>query len=247
MIIGYNQLKTPAYCRAAAKLRDQILSGRRPCGQQLPAERVLCRQLQVSRITIRHALQLLTHEGLIQRRHGSGTYVAPNPGRRIPLMIDYTGSIRSHAPQLRRTVVVARQEPAGEPRSTLLQVAPADLVLYAERVDKLAGTPVAWDQATIAAAFTGRLTRPDLAHVDFIEIWMKRGRFQIRHCEQTVEAMATTAEIAERLDWPVGQPVLRSTEVYYATTNQPAGLFVSYYHPEHICIRSKFRWEEASA
>jgi len=247
MISGHNHLNTPAYSRAAAQLREQILSGRRQRGQQLPAERVLCRQLQVSRITIRHALQLLTQEGLIHRRHGSGTYVSPNPGRRIPLMIDYTGSIRSHAPQLRRTVVVSRQEPAGDQRSATLHVSPADFVLYAERVDKLTGKTVAWDQATIASAFADRLTRKDLAHVDFVETWMKRGRFQISHCEQTVEAMATTAEIAGRLDWPVGQPVLRSTEVYYAAKNQPAGLFVSYYHPEHICIRSKFRWVEANS
>jgi hypothetical protein len=40
----------------------------------------------------------------------------------------------------------------------------------------------------------------------------------------------------------VGAPVLRSTEIYSVKPGRPAGLFVSYYHPEHICIASTYHW-----
>jgi len=96
---------TKAYAIVADKLRRQIVSGKLPPGAQLTAERELCTDFGVSRITIRHAVRLLAEEGLLQRRHGSGTYVKLNPTQHIPLMIDYTGSMRDHAPRLQRRVL----------------------------------------------------------------------------------------------------------------------------------------------
>lgn len=61
----------------AATLEEQIYSGRWPTGLKIPAERRLAATYEVSRQTVREALDELERAGLIQRRHGSGTYVAP--------------------------------------------------------------------------------------------------------------------------------------------------------------------------
>ena len=55
---------TKAYAIVADKLRRQIVSGKLPPGAQLTAERELCTDFGVSRITIRHAVRLLAEEGL---------------------------------------------------------------------------------------------------------------------------------------------------------------------------------------
>ncbi|VEJ59567.1 HTH-type transcriptional repressor yvoA [Arachnia propionica] len=44
-------------------------------GDKLPSEPVLAKELGVSRVTVRAALTQLENEGLVDRRHGSGTYV----------------------------------------------------------------------------------------------------------------------------------------------------------------------------
>ena len=61
------------YIRLAARLREEILknTGR---VYRLPSENALCAQYQVSRQTVRAALQLLAQEGLIEKRCGSGSY-----------------------------------------------------------------------------------------------------------------------------------------------------------------------------
>lgn len=63
------------YKEIAASLRQQILDGSYPTGSLLPTEQQLCDIHQVSRQTIRTALQALADEKLILRRQGSGSRV----------------------------------------------------------------------------------------------------------------------------------------------------------------------------
>jgi DNA-binding FadR family transcriptional regulator len=56
-------------------LRDGILTGRFPQGSRLPAERELASGFGVSTPTVRESLRALASMGLVEIRHGSGTYV----------------------------------------------------------------------------------------------------------------------------------------------------------------------------
>jgi GntR family transcriptional repressor for pyruvate dehydrogenase complex len=60
----------------AEDLRGQIASGAIPHGARLPAERDLAERYRVSGPTVREALQGLSAMGLLDVRHGSGTYVS---------------------------------------------------------------------------------------------------------------------------------------------------------------------------
>ncbi|HEY3463839.1 MAG TPA: FadR/GntR family transcriptional regulator [Amycolatopsis sp.] len=57
------------------RLRARIDSGELPPGSRLPAERVLCEDLGISRGSLRQALRVLDSIGYVQIRAGSGTYV----------------------------------------------------------------------------------------------------------------------------------------------------------------------------
>jgi DNA-binding FadR family transcriptional regulator len=59
-----------------AQLRRQITSGAWPVGSRIPTEPELVQQLGVARNTVREAVRALAHNGLLDIRHGSGTYVA---------------------------------------------------------------------------------------------------------------------------------------------------------------------------
>ena len=63
------------YHRVYELLLEQIRSGEYPENSKLPTERELCDQYQVSRITIRQALQKLEDKKLIKRQQGRGTFV----------------------------------------------------------------------------------------------------------------------------------------------------------------------------
>ncbi|WP_073950405.1 FadR/GntR family transcriptional regulator [Streptomyces kebangsaanensis] len=58
-----------------ARLRRQITSGAWPVGSRIPSEPELVEQLGVARNTVREAVRALVYTGLLDIRHGSGTYV----------------------------------------------------------------------------------------------------------------------------------------------------------------------------
>jgi GntR family transcriptional regulator len=83
---------TTRYERVAAELRRRIKVGELGAGEQLPSETELATQYDVSMPTIRHALELVRDEGLVEKRHGVGTFV-----RVVPRRIAYVSSWRSPA------------------------------------------------------------------------------------------------------------------------------------------------------
>jgi GntR family transcriptional regulator len=68
------------------QIGDQILakcaSGSLRPGDRLPSVRELARELAVNQNTILRVYERLTHEGVLERKHGDGTYVAQKLPRR---------------------------------------------------------------------------------------------------------------------------------------------------------------------
>src|SRR5581483_4829284 len=66
-------------------LQQQIASGTFPVGSKLPTEPELMAQLAVGRSTLREAMRVLAHMGLVDVRPGDGTYVRTPPPEAEPL------------------------------------------------------------------------------------------------------------------------------------------------------------------
>jgi DNA-binding FadR family transcriptional regulator len=67
--------REPLADQVIAQLRIQITSGEWPVGSRIPTEVELVEQLGVARNTVREAVRALAHNGLLDIRQGSGTYV----------------------------------------------------------------------------------------------------------------------------------------------------------------------------
>ena len=70
---------TQRYEQVAAILEAEIRSGALGPGDRLPGERDLAQRLGVSRATVREALGALQIAGLVETRHGAGSFVAAAP------------------------------------------------------------------------------------------------------------------------------------------------------------------------
>ena len=62
------------------QLRDRIMGRAWPPGAKIPSENALAQALGASRVSIREALHMLASLGLLETRHGGGTYVREYTG-----------------------------------------------------------------------------------------------------------------------------------------------------------------------
>ena len=63
---------TPKYERAYREILDRLKAGRYPVGGRIPTESELASHFDISRVTIRRALDMLVQDGYIERKQGSG-------------------------------------------------------------------------------------------------------------------------------------------------------------------------------
>jgi len=90
----------PITRQIAAQIRAQCASGTLRPGERLPSVRVLAAELAVNQNTILRVYERLTAEGLLQRRHGDGTFVTD----RVP-----TGQMRAQRELLRQQIARAAE------------------------------------------------------------------------------------------------------------------------------------------
>ncbi len=115
----------------AADLRTRLLASDWSRGSRLPSETDLAASYQVSRVTVRTALKALESQGLVDIRHGAGTFVA-DFGVAIRAGLQELGSIT-------QTIRELGHEPAMEWRTVEERPATSG---EADRLDLAAGAPV---------------------------------------------------------------------------------------------------------
>lgn len=77
--MGFNPIKDKkVYEQIIDQVKEMIFTGQLKKGDKLPSERVLTEELGVSRASIREAFSALEMIGLIESRHGEGTFVREN-------------------------------------------------------------------------------------------------------------------------------------------------------------------------
>ncbi|MGP4001915.1 FadR/GntR family transcriptional regulator [Streptomyces sp. 8N706] len=87
-----------------AELRKQIASGEWPVGSRIPTEPELVEQLGVARNTVREAVRALAHNGLLDIRQGSGTYVVATSELAGVMQRRFADADPRHIAELRSTL-----------------------------------------------------------------------------------------------------------------------------------------------
>lgn len=140
--------------RAAEALRSRLLQETWSAGDRLPSELALAKELGVSRVSIRGALAQLAGEGILSRRHGSGTYVnSVRPlVRSLHLNVGSDELIKSrgHAPGI--SEMSWRHEAADETVADRLGIPVGTAVLHLYRVRTSDGLPVTISNDFVAAS-----------------------------------------------------------------------------------------------
>ena len=140
----------PAYIRIHDKIKEDVDDGTWKIGQRLPSERDLCETFDVSRMTVRQAITLLVDEGILERKPGSGTFVASSRVKeKMRGTTSFTEIVKSQGRKPSSELISYQRLHPNEFEIKNLGVLPQSHVIRMERVRFADDIPVAYEIASI--------------------------------------------------------------------------------------------------
>ncbi len=211
--------RQPKYLRIYAELRDRITSGQWPAGSPLPPQRDLAGEFGVSIMTLRQALQLLTDDGLVAARHGSGTYVAARYEYDLGHLRSFAADLAAQGAEI-STRLLATQviTPPAEVGARL--GGPAQ-VLQLRRLRLAAGRPLIVQTSYLPLPLAAGLDPPGLAGEGLYTALAAHG-LAVTRAAETISPCVLGPLEAGYLARPAGSPALLSHRVSFTA----AGLAV---------------------
>jgi len=124
----------PVYTQLTQIIKEDISSGRLVPGFRIPSEAQLAKDYGVSPMTVRQAIGVLAEEGLVERVHGSGTYVKRIEVGATTFDLTHLNRVLSDAEALDVKVFKSEIVRASGPESRALQIEANTPVIRVERV-----------------------------------------------------------------------------------------------------------------
>ncbi|WP_102796393.1 GntR family transcriptional regulator [Bowmanella denitrificans] len=196
---------TPLYRQLAAHIRQLIADGVVKSGQALPAERELMEISGTSRVTVRKALEQLIDEGLLVRRQGAGTFIAPSREQSGQRLTGFSADAKSRGESPSSVWLVKSLANATEDEAKHLGLNEGEPVMRFSRLRLSDGEPLAIEHAVIPG---NTLPSPDVVLDSLYQALREYGKHPSKGTQKLRASLASPIE-AGLLTIKDGSEVLR--------------------------------------
>lgn len=215
----------PLYQQLQRALRGAIENRVIGPDDALPPERDLAEMLNVSRITVRKAIDELVEDGLLIRKQGSGTFVSNRVEKNFAKLTSFSEDMRARG-RTPRSVWLKRSSGTVTPEESLkLALSPGTEVYRFHRLRFADNEPMSLEFATIVASCLPSLDAVDASLYDALE---QAGNRPVRAL-QRLHSLLLTAEQAKLLKAKEGDAGLFVERLGYLRDGRAVELSHSYY------------------
>ncbi|WP_368506103.1 GntR family transcriptional regulator [Alkalihalophilus sp. As8PL] len=231
----------PIYSQIEECIKGQIMNGELNPGDVLPPEREYSEQFDVSRMTIRQAINNLVNEGLIYRKKGSGTYVAEKKFEQ-PLqgLTSFTEDMKARGLTPSSKLLKFELIPASAKIAATLQIAEYTPVYEIKRIRLADNIPMALETCYISANLIKGLTE-EIINQSLYQYIEEKLRLVIGEATQVIEsALANDAEV-ELLHINKGDSILLIERCTYLKNGTPFEIVRSSYRADRYRFTSQLK------
>lgn len=212
---------SPLYVQLKRLIKLRIASGQLKAHDPLPGERQLMQAYGLSRTTVRQALGELVSEGVLYRRHGKGTFVAPRRlEQNLATLTGFVEELRERGMRPLVQVLSATVCPAPVEAASQLQIPPGEEVAFIERLISIDGEPLFLDRTYLVAPVGLAVLSTDLTKESIYAVIERLG-YPIREGTQTLAAVRLAGAEARLLRVRRGSPALFIRRVTYVNAVSP--------------------------
>lgn len=203
---------SPVYIQIHNQIKKDIEAGVWSVSDRIPSERELALEFNVSRMTLRQAVQTLVEEGILERQVGAGTFVARKKVQeKMTGVTSFTELMEEQGKKpSSRTVSYLVTTPSLSEMERL-KLRDDEKVLRMERIRYADEVPICFEVATLPYSLVKDYERNQIT-TSLYRTLEESGR-KIGHAQQSVSAQVASERIAEYLNIKRGSAILRLRQI----------------------------------
>lgn len=229
----------PYYLQLKQTLTRRIEAGEWGAGDLIPSEAELGKTFEVSRTVVRQALNEMTHEGLVVRQKGKGTFVAQPKIASRGLVQSLEGFYQDMAERGVQVVTQVLEQsliPASQEVAANLELEPMAPVVQLKRLRFVDDEPIVLVASYLPYQLCQGVIEADLERGSLYEFLENECGLTIGRGWRSIEAVAADAVTADHLAVESGAPLMRLRSVSYTADGTPLEYFDAWFRGD----RSRF-------
>lgn len=223
------------YSRVETVLANEIADGDLKVGDQLPTEDSLIARFEVSRITVRRAIQNLVGRGLVEIRRGKGTFVAaPKMTHELTELSGFVEDMHALGRKPTARVISKKIVTADTTVASHLALTKGERVVRIHRVRLANGVPISFDETYLPLEIGKKIITNNLRVEPIFSLLERKYDVPLIEAEYKLEAVAAEADVAAALRVKQGSPIFRIERTSYSTGNLPVDYEKLYYRGDLV-------------
>lgn len=204
-----DELPIPKYAQIAEHLKAKVEELTKEGKDKFLSDDELIKMFDVSRMTIRQAVQLLVKEGLLKRIQGKGTFIVRKDKLKTDIAkLDTFFQGWYLEKNFNVKLLYRGSVPCPEGIDVKLGVKPGEEVYQVKRLRLSEGIPVVIDNRYLLKKYGEQITDEEYVNYSFSHLFLNKFNMSLSEGEIEIEAVLASQEISKILDISVGSPIL---------------------------------------
>lgn len=233
--------KGPRYLRIRLDLMQKIQSGEWPENSLIPTEMELSKHYGVSRGTIRKAIESLVEEKYLIRKQGFGTTVYQNKESKMhfTLVQSLTNEMIEMGIKLNTLDIELRTIPSDQHLASIFGIDEGSKVYNLQRVRGIS-FPILYSNSYLLPVID--LPKDINILKKSLYQYLADNNIVFTRFQESVSAMLSTEELAEKLDVEVNTPLLKRVRCSYNAEKTMLEYTITYYVAAYYEYRSEINY-----
>lgn len=232
-------MEEPMYIRIHNQIKRDVENHVYKVGDRIPAERQLAVKFGVSRMTLRQAIKTLEEEGILERRLGSGTYVASQKVQeKMSGIMSFTEITKANG-QKPSSKLISYQigKPSLSEKERLALDGDED-VLRMERIRYADQTPICYEVVTIPYDLVKNISKEDIS--THLYEALSQNNYEIGKVTEHISAAVSNEQDARLLNARKGEALITRRQVTELADGKP----FEYTRARYVAERFEFTFSK---
>jgi GntR family transcriptional regulator len=221
-------------------IRSRIQQGIYPAGSRLPSESTLAKEFNVSRTSIRIAMDSLVNEGVVIRRHGDGTFINKRSLQfrtqlmnlwSFPHLIEDSG----YTPSIK--VLTTGMIPATKEIAAELEIASGSFLLEIQRLFLADGHPVIFSRNLIPACLIKQQQTDADYSLSIYDFMHQFASEELCYSTSDIRSILVDEELSKIFHLNIGASLIRFQDVFFNLANIPVVFGLNIYNDKLLSLR----------